>query len=171
VWSGSRESSLGLTDNRIYVINFWGQKKKDFESVPTPFTNSSCLSSASVGPCLFRISYYFTRVHRLKNYQMVSALWRACSEGNLENVFQLLKDASTVDIEIKGKQILFFCLIHSTIPFLDTQSTFTMANVDFSLRSHWTYTSHRGGEEWPYRNCEGSFGQGLVHFLFLLFLS
>ncbi|KAL0951467.1 hypothetical protein HGRIS_008155 [Hohenbuehelia grisea] len=32
---------------------------------------------------------------------MVSALWKACSEGNLETVQQLLRDASSVDIEIK----------------------------------------------------------------------
>ncbi|KDQ63344.1 hypothetical protein JAAARDRAFT_121021 [Jaapia argillacea MUCL 33604] len=32
---------------------------------------------------------------------MVSALWKACSEGDLENVLELLKSASAVDIEIK----------------------------------------------------------------------
>jgi ankyrin repeat protein len=34
---------------------------------------------------------------------MVSALWKACAEGDLEKVHQLLKDASTLDIEIRGK--------------------------------------------------------------------
>lgn len=33
---------------------------------------------------------------------MVSTLWKACSEGNLENVHELLKEASSVDIETKG---------------------------------------------------------------------
>ena len=33
---------------------------------------------------------------------MVSALWKACSEGDLENVHESLKEASVVDIEIKG---------------------------------------------------------------------
>jgi hypothetical protein len=33
---------------------------------------------------------------------MVSALWKACSDGDLENVHQSLKEASVVDIEIKG---------------------------------------------------------------------
>ncbi|KAH9846858.1 hypothetical protein C2E23DRAFT_890540 [Lenzites betulinus] len=32
---------------------------------------------------------------------MVSPLWKACSEGHLENVVQLLKDATPVDIEVK----------------------------------------------------------------------
>ncbi|KAI0830559.1 hypothetical protein BC628DRAFT_1416101 [Trametes gibbosa] len=32
---------------------------------------------------------------------MVSPLWKACSEGNLENVVQLLKEATPVDIELK----------------------------------------------------------------------
>ncbi|CCM04200.1 uncharacterized protein FIBRA_06366 [Fibroporia radiculosa] len=32
---------------------------------------------------------------------MVSALWKACSEGNLENVHELLKEASSADIEDK----------------------------------------------------------------------
>lgn len=36
---------------------------------------------------------------------MISALWKACAEGDLENVHQLLKDASPLDIEIKGKHI------------------------------------------------------------------
>ncbi|KZT05834.1 uncharacterized protein LAESUDRAFT_743609 [Laetiporus sulphureus 93-53] len=31
---------------------------------------------------------------------MVSPLWKACSEGNLENVNELLKEASTADIEV-----------------------------------------------------------------------
>lgn len=34
--------------------------------------------------------------------QMVSALWKACSVGDLENVLDLLKEVATVDIEIKG---------------------------------------------------------------------
>jgi ankyrin repeat protein len=34
---------------------------------------------------------------------MVSALWKACAEGDLENVHQLLQDASTLDLEIRGK--------------------------------------------------------------------
>ncbi|KAF9460139.1 hypothetical protein BDZ94DRAFT_1170296 [Collybia nuda] len=33
---------------------------------------------------------------------MVSALWKACSEGNLANVQEILTESSTVDIEIKG---------------------------------------------------------------------
>ncbi|PCH33896.1 hypothetical protein WOLCODRAFT_160435 [Wolfiporia cocos MD-104 SS10] len=32
---------------------------------------------------------------------MVSALWKACSEGNLDNVQEILKEASSVDLEIK----------------------------------------------------------------------
>ncbi|GBE77794.1 predicted protein [Sparassis crispa] len=32
---------------------------------------------------------------------MVSALWKACSEGNLEDALELLREASTVEIEIK----------------------------------------------------------------------
>ncbi|KAI0936709.1 hypothetical protein AcV5_004781 [Taiwanofungus camphoratus] len=32
---------------------------------------------------------------------MVSALWKACSEGNLEDVLELLKEATSIDIEIK----------------------------------------------------------------------
>jgi len=34
---------------------------------------------------------------------MVPDLWKACAEGDLENVHRLLKDASTLDIEIRGK--------------------------------------------------------------------
>lgn len=33
---------------------------------------------------------------------MVSLLWKACSEGDLQNVHELLKEATSVDIEIKG---------------------------------------------------------------------
>lgn len=33
---------------------------------------------------------------------MVSALWKACSDGDLVTVQEILKDASVVDIEIKG---------------------------------------------------------------------
>ena len=33
---------------------------------------------------------------------MVSPLWKASSEGNLENLTELLKDATPVDIEVKG---------------------------------------------------------------------
>ncbi|KAH9944172.1 uncharacterized protein BXZ73DRAFT_39578 [Epithele typhae] len=32
---------------------------------------------------------------------MVSPLWKACSEGNVENVAELLKEATSVDIEVK----------------------------------------------------------------------
>jgi hypothetical protein len=39
--------------------------------------------------------------------QMVSPLWKACSEGHLENVLDLLKEASSVDIEIKGEFAYF----------------------------------------------------------------
>lgn len=34
---------------------------------------------------------------------MVSALWKASSEGDLASVHEILKDTSVVDIEIKGK--------------------------------------------------------------------
>ena len=44
---------------------------------------------------------------------MVSPLWKACSEGNLENVAELLKEATPVDIEVKGESLVvpspFFC--------------------------------------------------------------
>ena len=33
---------------------------------------------------------------------MVSALWKSCSEGDLESVHESLKEASVIDIEIKG---------------------------------------------------------------------
>jgi ankyrin repeat protein len=33
---------------------------------------------------------------------MVSALWNASSEGNVDQVLELLKDATNADIEIKG---------------------------------------------------------------------
>jgi ankyrin repeat protein len=33
---------------------------------------------------------------------MVSPLWKACSAGDLQNVIELLKEASSIDIEIKG---------------------------------------------------------------------
>jgi len=39
---------------------------------------------------------------------MVSALWKACSDGHIESVHELLKDASSIDIEIKGSTYLFF---------------------------------------------------------------
>ncbi|KAI0756759.1 hypothetical protein C8Q80DRAFT_53991 [Daedaleopsis nitida] len=32
---------------------------------------------------------------------MVSSLWKACSDGNLENVAELMKDATQIDIEVK----------------------------------------------------------------------
>lgn len=35
---------------------------------------------------------------------MVSALWKACSEGDLDSVVELLKEASSIDIEIKGER-------------------------------------------------------------------
>jgi hypothetical protein len=38
---------------------------------------------------------------------MVSALWKACSEGDLVNVQEILKEASTVDVEIKGTRLNF----------------------------------------------------------------
>lgn len=33
---------------------------------------------------------------------MVSPLWKACADGDVNNVDDLLKDATSVDIEIKG---------------------------------------------------------------------
>lgn len=33
---------------------------------------------------------------------MVSTLWKACSEGDIVSVHEFLRDASVVDIEIKG---------------------------------------------------------------------
>lgn len=36
---------------------------------------------------------------------MVSALWKACSEGHLDSVADLLKEATPVDIEVKGKPL------------------------------------------------------------------
>jgi ankyrin repeat protein len=33
---------------------------------------------------------------------MVSALWKACSDGDIESVHEFLKNATAVDIEIKG---------------------------------------------------------------------
>ena len=53
----------------------------------------SCLSY------LPSISLFYVYVVQLS---MVSALWKACSEGDLTNVHEFLKDASVVDIEIKG---------------------------------------------------------------------
>lgn len=34
---------------------------------------------------------------------MVSPLWKACSDGNLDHVAEMLKEATSVDIEIKGE--------------------------------------------------------------------
>jgi hypothetical protein len=45
--------------------------------------------------------YYFISFSTSED-SMVSALWKACSEGDLENVHGSLKEASAVDIEIKG---------------------------------------------------------------------
>lgn len=39
---------------------------------------------------------------------MVSPLWTACSEGNLETVLGILSDPSPVDIEIRGLLFTFF---------------------------------------------------------------
>lgn len=33
---------------------------------------------------------------------MVSALWKAAADGDLNHIHELLKDASHVDIEVKG---------------------------------------------------------------------
>jgi hypothetical protein len=41
---------------------------------------------------------------------MVSQLWTACSEGNLETVLGILNDASSVDIEIRGVLLAFLIL-------------------------------------------------------------
>lgn len=38
---------------------------------------------------------------------MVSQLWTACSQGNLETVISILNDASSVDIEIRGVLLAF----------------------------------------------------------------
>jgi hypothetical protein len=45
---------------------------------------------------------------------MVSALWKACSDGDLENVHETLKEASLVDIEIKGMVRFALLLGHCT---------------------------------------------------------
>lgn len=37
---------------------------------------------------------------------MVSALWKACAEGDLEKVQALFNEPSTPDVEIKGMSIL-----------------------------------------------------------------
>lgn len=37
---------------------------------------------------------------------MVSDLWKACSEGDLQKVHELLVEVSIADIEIKGASII-----------------------------------------------------------------
>jgi len=36
---------------------------------------------------------------------MVSLLWKACSEGDLQKVQELLEDPNNVDVELKGESI------------------------------------------------------------------
>ena len=54
----------------------------------------SCLSY--LRPSLY--STFFV----VRQVSMVSALWKACSEGDLTNIHEFLKGASAVDFEIKG---------------------------------------------------------------------
>jgi hypothetical protein len=55
---------------------------------------------------------------------MVSALWKACSVGDLENVLDLLKDDASVDIEIKGTCRSCLAILSFVITF---QSMFAMS--------------------------------------------
>jgi hypothetical protein len=65
---------------------------------------------------------------------MVSSLWKACSEGDLQRVQELLVESSGVDIEVKGEGDLssvsytsmlsidaFFCQISQVSPHLSRQ--------------------------------------------------
>lgn len=46
---------------------------------------------------------------------MVSVLWKACSEGDLENVHESLKEASAIDIEIKGMVPSYSVIAHNSV--------------------------------------------------------
>jgi len=63
------------------------------------------LPASSVAGCLFVaisfLSLVVSRTYTLR--EMVSALYKACAVGDAPQVTELLKDASSVDIEVKGE--------------------------------------------------------------------
>jgi hypothetical protein len=51
---------------------------------------------------VFVLCSFTSNIPRISN-KMVSLLWKACSEGDLEKVQELLKEPNGVDIELKGE--------------------------------------------------------------------
>lgn len=96
---------------------------------------------------------------------MVSALWKACSEGNLEDVLELLKEATSIDIEIKGAFVKF----ESHRTFYVQLLLLVNCHVDtlHYTRSHWCDPSNRGHQERSYRGRQSTPRQGyvLIHLL------
>lgn len=74
---------------------------------------------------------------------MVSVLWKACSEGNLDQVHALLAEASAVDVEIKG----MFDMRYAHM--VDRVFTY-LFNIVLLLRSYRCDTTHRSSEAGSY---------------------
>ena len=93
---------------------------------------------------------------------MVSPLWKACSDGDLQKVLEFLNEPSSVDIELKGALTEYLlCNQHSA-----KNSSYLY------IRSYRRNSSHRGCKEWPHRNRKGAVGERCVaHDTYFLFLA
>ena len=90
---------------------------------------------------------------------MVSPLWKACSEGDLQNVQDLLNDATIVDIEIKGIAHVPFSLLFFPLKKQSRPIRHRLISSFWPVRSHWRYPSHRSSQEWPSRDRQSTFRQ------------
>ena len=81
----------------------WSRHTIDLSSSPRPLIFFLRLRqfAESVADTFVLCSFSST-IPRISN-KMVSLLWKACSEGDLQKVLGLLEEPNSVDIELKGE--------------------------------------------------------------------
>jgi hypothetical protein len=82
----------------------WSRHTIDLSSSPRPlffFLRLRQFAEALLIPPFVLCSLSST-IPRISN-KMVSLLWKACSEGDLQKVQELLEEPNSVDIELKGE--------------------------------------------------------------------
>ena len=100
---GNEISPRGLSQSPVNfspvrVTRFFFSYFLTFRLLPVRYSSSVAYSVPWIVFCVLTSLFHFSTPED----SMVSALWKACSEGDLENVHESLKEASGVDIEIKG---------------------------------------------------------------------
>ncbi len=124
---------------------------------PSLFLSAFCHTSLRVSLPLPAVPDDPTRSNA-RLHTMVSPLWKACSEGNLEIIVELLKETSPVDIEVKGELLPLGSEFSARVRVRDLRIHLTR----LVTRSYRRYSPHRGCEERTRRGRTYTARQGYV---------